>query len=184
MQPPLTRGAPERTEQDLLAAARGGDMTAFAELWRRYQRFALKTARGLTTKCESEDLAAEAFARILQSLRNGAGPSRHFAPYLRQAIRSAAMRDARPESSEYPLESADSLPSPDEFAHVDNRLIVRDALAEVSAQWRDVLWLSEVEGRPSAEVAVTMGLTVPATRALAYRARQYLRRHLGDRLAA
>jgi DNA-directed RNA polymerase specialized sigma24 family protein len=53
-------GLPE-DEQDLIAAAKGGDMLAFGELVRRHQRAALRVAA--VAGADAEDAAQEMFDR-------------------------------------------------------------------------------------------------------------------------
>jgi hypothetical protein len=44
------------------------------------------------------------------------------------------------------------------------------------ARWRDVLWMTEIEGARPAEIAPQLGLTPNAVSVLAHRAREGLRR--------
>src|SRR5690606_1145964 len=55
------------------------------------------------------------------------------------------------------------------------------ALSALPERWREVLWYLEVEGRKPAEVAAQLGVTAPRVSALAYRAREGLRRSYLDR---
>src|SRR5437867_5914624 len=68
--------APERSpstepgdEAGLVAAAQGGDQTAFGEIVRRYQRAVYRVAYGLTRNpSDADDLAQEAFVRAYQAI--------------------------------------------------------------------------------------------------------------------
>jgi RNA polymerase sigma factor (sigma-70 family) len=165
------------SEPELLSAARSGDMTAFAELWRRYRRFAFATARSLTSSFDPDDVAAEAFTRILAALRNQSGPTTSFGGYLRQTLRAVVNNwgAKRQAATETDLVDAELLATPARFADHDDVLSLRDAFALLPQQWRTVLWLSDVEGRSSAETAAALGITPEAARSLAYRARRRLR---------
>jgi RNA polymerase sigma-70 factor (ECF subfamily) len=58
-----------RTEEDLLALARGGDADAFAELIRAHQTLAFRTAMLITRNAaDAEDAAQEAFVKAWRAL--------------------------------------------------------------------------------------------------------------------
>ncbi len=164
---------------ELLRLVRAGYDDAFAELFARHAA----AVRGFAVRCctdvaDAEDLAAEAFFRVLQAVRRGSGPHDNVRAYLLTVVRRLA--------AEWSVRRRD-VPVTDEelsrqvdagyvasASRVDLQLIAR-AFATLPQRWRAVLWRVEVEGERPAVVARYFGLSPNATAALARRARQGLR---------
>jgi RNA polymerase sigma factor (sigma-70 family) len=178
----LERAAPEATDGELLARVRGGEQSAFAELWARYEPDARSFARYLTrSPHETDDVVAEAFAKVLRAIHGGAGPTENFKPYLMTAIRRTWWRrtEQRPD---IPLDDGNDVRPPGS-ATVEQELADEEfdgaagrALRSLSPRWQTVLWHTEIEGRSSAEVGELLGLSPNAAAALIGRAREGLRR--------
>jgi len=165
-------------DDELLAAARGGDASAFGLLWQRHAAVARATARAVTRISEPDDLVSEAFAAILGVVRRGGGPTSGFRPYLLQTVRNLAAKGARgaqPIAFDDTIEEVLAAVAPDRFDEVDTRALLKAAFARLPQRQRDLLWMLEVEGLKPREVATAMGMTSNAVSALAYRAREGLR---------
>lgn len=167
----------DESDARLLERTREGDDEAYGELYRRHADAALRLARNLTrSTATAEDLMADAFASVLLALRNGSGPTEAFRPYLLTAVRRRSWRGARraedPVDPTGPAAGLD-LPVLDADGH-DAALLV-SAYRSLPERWQLVLWHTEVEGQPPAEVAPLVGLSPHATAALAHRAREGLR---------
>jgi RNA polymerase sigma factor (sigma-70 family) len=176
-------------DAELISAVRSGSLDAFAALYRRH----LGPARGLARQlascpADTDDLVAEAFTRVFVLLRRGDGPDTAFRAYLLTALRHVhydRIRQARRvELSDDMTRHDPAVPWRDAaIEELESRLVAR-ALTRLPARWRTVLWLVEVERQSPAEVAPLLGLTPNGLAALAYRAREGLRRayvqeHLG-----
>ncbi|MBL8775067.1 MAG: sigma-70 family RNA polymerase sigma factor [Acidimicrobiales bacterium] len=161
---------------ELLTRTRDGDDDAYAVLYARHRDAAERLARQLCGRgAAADDLVADAFAAILAALRNGAGPSEAFRPYLLTTVRHRAYRRAR--STEDPVDPAedgalDGVVFDDDG---DDQRLMADAYRSLPERWQLVLWHTEVEGQRPAEVAPLVGLSPHATAALAHRAREGLR---------
>lgn len=168
---------PITSEPALLSHAQQGDMDAVAELWRRYHRFAHRTAINLTSSLESDDVVAEAFSRILAAFRNGGGPTRHFAPYLRQTLRSVVYSWGvkQRDSTDLSIDAFEQLTAGDPYPMLEDSLTLRTVFAKLPAPVKNILWLSEVQGNSPSEIAAAFDITVEAARARSYRARAALR---------
>jgi len=178
------------SDAELITATRAGDTEAFGLLYQRHVGAARRLANALTRdEAEAEDLVAEAFARVLTTLRAGRGPDLAIRPYLLTTLRNVFYDRTRHERR---LEVTDDLAPHDkgeEFddpavASLERRLVAR-AFATLPERWQMVLWHLEVEGESAAEVAPLLGLTPNGVAALAYRARErlrqaYLREHLAN----
>jgi RNA polymerase sigma factor (sigma-70 family) len=164
------------TDAELLAHARRGDETAFAELYMRHESAARRLANTYARAGDPDDLVNGAFERVMLALRKGMGPTDAFRAYLFVTLRRlAADRIAR--SRDIPC---DEIPEPvraqahDELDAGERALIV-DAYESLPGRWQTVLWHTAVEGRAPRELAPTLGMSANAAAALAYRAREKLR---------
>jgi RNA polymerase sigma factor (sigma-70 family) len=171
-----------RTDDELVALARDGDSGAVAELYERHRGVAGAVARRVARNGEQpDDLVAEAFARIIDVLRRGGGPTAGFRPYLVASVRNVAHQrssrrcanDVGDDALDAALECADG--TLDVIDAGDERALVAKAFVSLPERWREVLWYTVVEGRKPAEVSSTLGIAPSAVAALAFRARDGLR---------
>ena len=166
------------SDQELIESARSGDTSAFAELWRRHYRSAVRVARQFTSSLDADDLVSEAYARIFQRVLVGGGPTGAFRPYLYTTIRNlasswgAAAKDVQVDVIE---EFEDERIPDDPAAWALDRTLTAKAFRALPDRWQTVLWYTEVEGMDPHEVAPLMGLTANGVAALSYRAREGLR---------
>jgi RNA polymerase sigma factor (sigma-70 family) len=170
---------PGEDDRALLERLRAGEDAAFGELFAKHSRAVRRLAFGLVSdRSEAEDLTAEAFFRVLQAIRRGAGPVDNVRGYLLIVARRVAWewrsrrRDV-PVSDEELTNRAGS--NPDTAGQSTERNLITRAFTSLPERWRSVLWKVEVEGERPAVVATNFGLSANATAALARRARQGLR---------
>jgi len=163
---------------DLTAAARRGDGTAVAELYRRHIGAATALAASLTTRADTDDVASESFIRVMNALRAGRGPERAFRPYLMSAVRRQVIDQdhrAKAEDAREPADFDTVVHGNDfESAHA-TRDALRRVLTTLPERWRYAIWKLEVEGLKPRELAVELGISANSASALAYRARAGLR---------
>jgi RNA polymerase sigma factor (sigma-70 family) len=165
------------SDAELLAQARRGDETAFAELYVRHEAAARRLANSYARAGDPDDLVNEAFERVLKALRKGLGPDEAFRAYLFVTLRRlAADRIARRQDDPY-----DEVPEPVRAAahgpDIDaaDRALVVQAYESLPDRWQAVLWQTAVEGAQPRELAPALGMSANAAAALAYRAREKLR---------
>lgn len=171
--------APEDGDRSLLERLRAGEDAAFGELFTRHSAAVLRLALGLAAdRAEADDLTAEAFFRVLQAIRRGAGPVDNVRGYLLIVVRRVAWewsmrrRDVPVTDEELTYRAPCD---PDTTGQFTERNLIRRAFTSLPERWRKVLWKMEVEGERPAAVATNFGLSPNATAALARRARQGLR---------
>ncbi|GAA4694564.1 RNA polymerase sigma factor [Phytohabitans rumicis] len=170
----------ELSDAHLLAAVRGGDVTAYGALYVRHAGAARRLAYTLV-RCpaDADDLVSETFAKVLAVLRAGRGPDVAFRAYLHTTLRHVrydrARRDQRLEFTDDLTRYDRGEPPPDPIVGQLERLQAARAFAQLPERWRRVLWHTEVEGEPLASVAPRLGLTPGGVAALAFRARERLR---------
>ncbi|MCI2422203.1 sigma-70 family RNA polymerase sigma factor [Saccharopolyspora sp. K220] len=181
------------SDGELLEEVRGGSSTAYAQLYERHVGAAYNMARQVAkSSAEADDLVSEAFAKVLDTLRGGRGPTTAFRAYLLTALRHTAYDRTRRERKVQladdvaEVSGADvSVPFTDTAVAGLERTLAAQAFARLPERWQTVLWHIEVEGQTPATVAPLLGLTPNGVSALAYRAREglrqaYLQVHLGQ----
>ena len=175
----------ERSDADLVTAARGGDRTAVEELLARYEpdiyRFGLRM-------CGDEDAAREvlqetllAAFRYLPGFRGDAALS----TWLYQIARSFCIKERRGQHPTRSLdedgaaELVDPTPQPDARAHArEIGEALSRAIAVLPPEQREVLILRDVEGLSADEAAEVVGIEVGALKSRLHRARMALRTEL------
>jgi RNA polymerase sigma factor (sigma-70 family) len=165
-------------DSDLLERSRSGDKEAYAELWRRHSRAGITVARSYTSSFDPDDVVAESYAKIFQTLQSGGGPTGAFRPYLFTTIRNtaAAWGRARRETA---IDDAEQIEDPafseeNTLAALD-RSLTATAFQSLPTRWQEALWYSEVEAMTPQEIAPLLGMKANAVAALTYRAREGLR---------
>lgn len=187
-----SRSDTKQSDQALIEATRSGDQRAFAELWRRHHRSGVRVARQFTSSLDADDLVSEAYTRIYQRVLAGGGPTGAFRPYLYTCIRNlastwgSAARDVQVDDLD---DFEDPLTLEDPAAQALDRTLTARAFRSLPERWQSVLWYTEVEGMDPHEVAPLLGMTANGVAALAYRAREGLRKawlqaHITDAVAS
>ena len=167
------------SDEELVANARSGDQSAFAELWRRHYRSGARVARQFTSSIDADDLVSEAYTRIYQRVLAGGGPSGAFRPYLYTTIRNLAStwgaksRDVQVDDI---ADYEDPTTTDDPVAVALDRTLTARAFRSLPERWQSVLWYTEVEGMDPHEVAPILGMSANGVAALSYRAREGLRK--------
>ncbi|WP_336653336.1 MULTISPECIES: RNA polymerase sigma factor [unclassified Leucobacter] len=157
-----------------------GDADAFSELYRRHVDAARAASYRIAPRLDKEDLAAEAFARILKALRQGHGPRGVFRPYLYQVIRRVSAEWTAESAhlsgvSIEDLDPAETASFGDLSDAVADRERVLDAFARLPERYQTVLWYLEVEGYSAREVAVMLAISANNVAQIRSRARKRLR---------
>ncbi|WP_112264749.1 sigma-70 family RNA polymerase sigma factor [Lentzea terrae] len=178
------------SDAELIESVRGGTIDAYGQLYERHVSAAYNLARQLArSQAEADDLVAEAFAKVLDTLRAGRGPDSAFRAYLLTALRHTAYdktrRDKKVDLTEDMTDVAPAVQFSDTAVAGLERSLAARAFAALPERWQMVLWHTEIEGQSPADVAPLLGLTANGVSALAYRAReglkqQYLQMHLAE----
>ncbi|WP_306323689.1 MULTISPECIES: sigma-70 family RNA polymerase sigma factor [unclassified Streptomyces] len=201
-----TDDAPPASDADLIGRMRGGDDSAYEELYRRHSGAVRRYAR---TCCRdghtADDLTAEVFARTLQAVRSGSGPDHAVRAYLLTTVRRVAAGWTKSAKREHLVEDfavfatqdARSREASDDDTldlgadvramHEAEQTMAMRAFRSLPERWQAVLWHTEVEEESPSEVATLFGLDANGTRVLAKRAREglkeaYLQAHVSATL--
>ncbi|MGO4533855.1 sigma-70 family RNA polymerase sigma factor [Leifsonia sp. 2MCAF36] len=174
----MTRELDDLSDADLLSRARDGESPAFGVLWKRHWPAARAMAASVTARFEPEDLASEAFARILSAVEKGKGPTSGFRAYLAKTVRNVAIDWSRRKATTN-IEDPDSIEdwSYSELTALDNieRETITKAFYTLPDSWQEVLWYMQVEDMTPREAAPLIGMTPNAASSLSARAREGLR---------
>ena len=181
----------EKREQQLVSAARQGDMAAFESLVHLYEKrvFAL-TLRMCGNREDAAEAAQEAFLAAWQGLAFFRGDS-SFSTWLYRLASNACVDLLRRESrhrtaagpslddEELNLEVPDAMPSPqDEAVRRELREEIERGLAALSPEHREVLVLRELHQLSYDEIAETLDLDVGTVKSRISRGRKQLRKFL------
>ena len=182
-----------RSDDDLAAAARDGDLDSFNELVRRYERRVYGLCRGmLRSPAAAEDAAQDTMLSAWRGLAGYRGGS--FGPWLLRIAGNRCRdelrrRKRRPSTSldELVEEHGDAFSPPDEArtpeaAALDSetgRALLR-ALDRLPDEQRQAVILSDVQGLHYEEIARAMGTTAGTVKSRLSRGRARMRQLLID----
>ncbi|MFJ8254140.1 sigma-70 family RNA polymerase sigma factor [Streptomyces sp. NPDC094466] len=190
----------------LIEDMRAGDDQAYEELFRRHSGAVLRYARSCCRDAHTaDDLTAEVFARTLQAVRGGKGPTEAVRAYLMTAVRHVAAAWTKSAKREHLVDdfavfaaqaSRSSELSDDDTLdlgadvlamHEAEQTMAMRAFRSLPERWQAVLWHTTVEEESPSEIAPLFGLTANATAVLASRAREglkqaYLQAHVSQAL--
>jgi RNA polymerase sigma-70 factor (ECF subfamily) len=174
------------SDEELMTAVSAGDFAAFAQLVERHQSSSWQAAyRFLGDAAEAEDIAQEAFLRILDAAPRYR-PVASFRTYLYRVVTRLCLDHAqkkRPLYTEAIPNLPDRHPSPVEVATLsERRQGIREALDILPANWRMAVILRYYEGLSYAEIALALQTSVKAVEHLLARARIALEKRLGHLL--
>jgi RNA polymerase sigma-70 factor, ECF subfamily len=187
-------GEPANDETILVDAARGGDVGAFEQLVKRYDRNVFRIAQHITQNREdAEDVVQDAFLKAFQNLGQFQGQSKFYTWLVRIAVNEALMRlrrrrpermvsideDVKTEDDSIPREIADWSPNPEQlYNQGELKEILQKTIQGLPPSFRTVFILRDVEGLSTEETADALGLSVPAVKSRLLRARLQLRERL------
>jgi RNA polymerase sigma-70 factor, ECF subfamily len=177
----------------LVEASTNGDMAAFEELVRRYDRRLLRIALQVTRSLEdAQDAVQETFLKAYEKLHQFQRNSKFSTWLIRIAVNQSLMKlRKRRYAQELPLEyeevGGETLPievvdwSPDPevlYSRSELREILRQGLEALSPMVRVVFILRDIDGLSTLETARVLSLHPSAVKARLYRARLQLRETL------
>jgi RNA polymerase sigma-70 factor (ECF subfamily) len=179
-------------DEDLVAAIRRGETSAFEKLMRRYNQRLFRAARALLRDdAEAEDVVQETFVRAFRHLEEFEGRSRVATWLTRIAVNEALVRLKRARRFESASDDREgrmlrvesTRPGPeDETGARELRAVLTAAIDALPDDLRSVFVLREVEGMSTLEAAEVLQLTSEAVRVRLHRARAALRKSVEKRL--
>src|ERR687888_667770 len=181
-------------ELALVQAAKRGDVAAFEEPVRRYDRNIFRIAHHITQNREdAEDVVQDAFLKAYENLEQFQGNSKFYTWLVRIAVNESLMKlrrrrsdrtvsldeDIETEEDTMPREVADWSPNPEQlYKQGELKEILRKAVQGLPPSFRTVFVLRDVEGLSTEEAAEALDLSIPAVKSRLLRARLQLRERL------
>jgi len=167
-----------RSDEALMLAVRDGDLDAFEQVVLRHQAGAWRVAYRFTgDAAEAEDLAQEAFLRVLDAAPRYK-PAATFRTYLYRILTRLCLdyrRKKRPILAGPLPQAADGSPPPDRLSiQLERDSMIQAALEALPPDHHMVVVLRYFEGLSSAEMAEAMDRSVKAVERLLARARATL----------
>src|SRR5512142_996648 len=182
-------------ELALVHAAKAGDISAFEQLVKRYDRNVFRIAQHITQNREdAEDVVQDAFLKAYENLEQFQGQSKFYTWLVRIAVNEALMKlrrrrpermvsldqEVQTEEDSMPREVADWSPNPEQlYNQSELRDILGKTIQGLPPSFRTVFVLRDVEGLSTEETAQALELSVPAVKSRLLRARLQLRERLG-----
>jgi RNA polymerase sigma-70 factor, ECF subfamily len=181
-------------ELALVQAAKQGDVGAFEQLVKRYDRNIFRIAQHITQNREdAEDVVQDAFLKAYENLDQFQGNSKFYTWLVRIAVNESLMKlrrrktsktvsmdeDVETEEGSMPREFADWSPNPEQqYGQSELGDILRKTIQGLPTSFRTVFVLRDVEGLSTEETAEMLNLSVPAVKSRLLRARLQLRERL------
>src|SRR5438874_3084703 len=178
----------------LVQAAREGDIAAFEQLLKRYDRNVFRIAQHITQNREdAEDVVQDAFLKAYENLDQFQGNSKFYTWLVRIAVNESLMKlrrrktsktvsmdeDVETEEGSMPREFADWSPNPEQqYGQSELSDILRKTIQGLPTSFRTVFVLRDVEGLSTEETAEMLSLSIPAVKSRLLRARLQLRERL------
>src|ERR1051326_3816138 len=188
------RAGEDTSELALVQAAKKGDLEAFSELVKRYDRNVFRIAQHITHNEEdAQDVVQDAFLKAYQKLDQFQGNSKFYTWLVRIAVNEALMKvrkrkasktvsideDVETDEGFVPREVTDWSPNPEQlYKQAELSDILEKTIQGLPSGFRTVFVLRDVEGLSTEETADALGLSVPAVKSRLLRARLQLREKL------
>jgi RNA polymerase sigma-70 factor, ECF subfamily len=194
--PPIQSKVTDSTSDEmvLVQAAKAGDVGAFEQLVKRYDRNIFRIAQHITQNREdAEDVTQDAFLKAYQNLRSFQEQSKFYTWLVRIAVNEALMKlrrrrtaktvsldeEVQTEDDSVPRDVADWSPNPEQlYDQGELKEILQRTIQGLPASFRTVFVLRDVEGLSTEETAEALDLSVPAVKSRLLRARLQLRDRL------
>ena len=176
---------------DLVHAAKNGDVAAFEQLVKRYDRKLLRIAQSVTHNREdSQDAVQEAFLKAYQNLAEFREDSQFSTWLIRITLNQSLMKlrkqravrevsldeDFQADEDILPIEVTDWAPDPEQLYRASElRDILIKALKKLRPVLRTVFVLRDIEGLSTTQTAEVLNLSPAAVKARLWRGRLQLR---------
>jgi RNA polymerase sigma-70 factor, ECF subfamily len=179
---------------DLVHASKNGNVAAFEELVKRYDRKLFRIAHGVTHNREdSQDAVQETFLKAYQHLAEFRGDSQFSTWLIRITVNQSLMKlrkqrairevsldeDFQADGDMLPMEVTDWAPNPEQLYRASElRDILIKTLRDLRPILRTVFVLQDLEGLSTDQTAEVLGSSHAAVKSRLWRARLQLRERL------
>src|SRR5579871_3679624 len=188
------KAAEDTSELALVQAAKQGDLEAFSQLVKQYDRNIFRIAQHIMhNEDDAQDVVQDAFLKAYQNLGQFQGNYKFYTWLVRIAVNEALMKlrrrrtdktvsmdeDVETEEGSMPREVADWGPNPEQlYGQSELGDILQRTIQGLPQSFRTVFVLRDIEGLSTEETAEMLNLSVPAVKSRLLRARLQLRERL------
>jgi RNA polymerase sigma-70 factor (ECF subfamily) len=181
-------------ELDLVTRARGGEVDAFNDLVRKYERKIYRLAKNITQNDEdAEDVLQETFLKAYEHLGDFQGNSKFYTWLVRIAVNEALMKLRKRKADrtvplDEPVDTGEETvvrevavwdEDPEQkYSQDELGKILNDAVQTLKPAFRTVFILRDIEELSTEETAQALNISVPAVKSRLLRARLQLREKL------
>jgi RNA polymerase sigma-70 factor (ECF subfamily) len=181
---------------ELVQASKNGDVAAFEQLLKRYDRRLFRVAQSVTHNREdSQDAVQEAFLKAYQHLGDFRGDSQFSTWLIRITLNQSLMKlrklrrtrevaldeDFGTDEDVLPREVIDWAPNPEQLYSVSElRNILIKTIEELRPILRAVFVMQDLEGLSTVQTAEVLNLSQSAVKSRLWRARLQLRERLNQ----
>lgn len=178
----------------LVEQVKAGDLSAFEQLMRKYDRQIFRIALHITQNREdAEDIVQDTFFKAFQKMEQFQGNSKFYTWLVRIAVNESLMRlrkrrsqktvsmdeEIQTDEGSIPRDFADWMPNPEQnYNQAELADILRRTIQGLPPGFRTVFALRDIDGLSTEETAKALGLSVPAVKSRLLRARLQLRERL------
>ena len=178
------REAPDELVYEAVAYAREGDMSALHFLYVRFADDVYAYVRSIVRDPHTaEDITQIVFTKLMKAIHKYERRDVPFAAWIIRVARNVALDHIRA-SRQIPLAEVRTSDEGSEQVGFDRALSLREALARLPADQREVLVLRHVAGLSPGEIADRLGKTEASIHGLHHRGRSALRAALSELDAA
>ncbi len=187
----------EIAEKDILEQCKNGKRNAFNILVETYQNKVFNMAYSMLSNYEdASDASQEVFLKVYKNINKFEGKSSLSTwiyritvnvcnDFLRKRTRSApviSLFSSNNDDDDAPLEIKDDTPTPEERAEMtETQKEVRQALSELSSEFKTVITLYDIEGLSYDEISEILKCPVGTIKSRLNRARKALKKNLSEK---
>lgn len=168
-------------DERLLEKARRAEPEALAALCSEYYPKLLKYMHYRVDAASAEDLVGEVFVRVLRGIHGQKGS---FPAWLYRIAANVVVDHGRKKRTKRETQMSDAhenpAPEPSLSETVARQLDLRQALAKLTGEQRELVTLKFIQGLANADISEITGRKPAAVRALQFRALSSLRNIMGD----
>jgi RNA polymerase sigma-70 factor, ECF subfamily len=176
--------APDELVYEAVALAKEGDMSALHFLYVRFADDVCAYVRSIVRdQHAAEDITQSVFTKLIKSIHKYERRDVPFAAWIIRVARNMALDHVR-RSRQIPVEEVRTSDEGGEQVGFERAQSLRDALARLPADQREVLVLRHVAGLSPGEIAERLGKTEASIHGLHHRGRGALRTALRELDAA
>jgi RNA polymerase sigma-70 factor, ECF subfamily len=167
------------SEPKLLERAKGGDLKAFAEFVRTFERRVRAVCfRLLDDARDVDEVVQDTFVQAWRNLERFRGDAAPYTWLYRIAVNEALMRRRRKTLPTTELQDTTVAGGEDAYAAADARAFLIERLRQLPDDYRVAVVLRDVEGLSNEEVARVLDISLAAAKSRIHRGRMQLRQDL------